>query len=141
MAVVQVSGVMGLSLAGKKLVAESMYAKGRSFLGAAILLRREQGDEYVVLTLICQGVEIILKALLPHRDYNKFQPKLNKLGHNLEKIAAAVITEFSVRPLNTAVGGELKTLNSLYSQHYLRYGTGYDILVDPATIPSGLVLR
>ena len=36
---------------------------------------------------------------------------------------------------------ELEALNSLYSIHWLRYGTFYDILVNPETIASDLTLR
>ena len=61
------SGSGRLTIHGKRLVAESMYAKGKGFLGAALLLRREGGYGYVVLQLLCQGVEITLKALLLHQ--------------------------------------------------------------------------
>ncbi len=141
-----IGGAMTLSVFGKKKVAESMYARGGSFLGAALLLRKQGGYEYVVLHLICQGIEIILKGLLLHKDYDKYKPQLKKnkkngFGHDLEKIAAVAVSEFTVRNLKPDVEAELKALNSLYSEHYLRYGSGYDILVDPTTIKSNLVLR
>ena len=124
------------------MVAQSMYAKGKSFLGAAILLRQQAGYEYVVLHLICQGLEIILKALLLFKNYDKYRSQLRKpLGHNLKKLVAVSVSEFGVKPLSDALAGELEILNSLYSNHWLRYGSFYDILVSPQTIPSNVILR
>ena len=131
-----------LTVHGKRMVAKSMYAKGKSFLGAGILLRQQGGYEYVVLHLICQGVEIILKALLLFRDYDKYRNQLRRpLGHNLTALVAASLSEFGAKPISPALAGELDTLNSLYSNHWLRYGSFYDILVAPQTIPSTLTLR
>ena len=137
----QLSGTAKLSVHGKRLVAESMYAKGKSFLAAAMLLRRKGGYEYVVLHLLCQGIEITLKAMLLAIDYDTFKPKLKKLGHNLVSVAdtLASATKFSAPKGN--VKAELTALSNLYSQHLLRYGSGYDILVNPSTIPSNRVLR
>ena len=62
-----------------------------------------------------------------------------KYGHNLVKLVEAV--EAMHEPiLKTGVRAELKVLSSLYSQHLLRYGSGYDVLVNPNTIPSERVL-
>ena len=61
--IVSVAGTAHLSTHGKRVVAESMYAKGKAFLGAAILLRSKNGHEYVVLHLLCHGIEITLKGL------------------------------------------------------------------------------
>ena len=126
---------------GKRMVAESMYAKGKSFLGAAMLLRQNGGYEYVVLHLLCQGIEIVLKALLLAIDYDKYKPKLKKLGHDLLKITDATTDAAGLRKLRPRIRAEMESLNRLYSRHLLRYGSGYDILVDPNTIPSRLVLR
>ena len=120
-----------LSTYGKRLVAESMYAKGKAFLGAAILLRRHKGDEYVVLHLLCQGIEISLKGLLLIADYEKYKPLLKKLGHNLGKIAEEVSQVAGIKPLRPSVRAELEALSKLYSFNRLRYGSGYDILVNP----------
>src|SRR6266852_9474760 len=118
------SGTAHLSIHGKWVVAESMYAKGKSFLAAAVLLRQRGGYEYVVLHLICQGIEITLKALLLFRDYDCHKGQLRKpLDHNLNRI----VTAASLRPISGALAIELATLNSLYSKHLLRYGTFYDI--------------
>jgi hypothetical protein len=136
------SGTAHLSMHGKWVVAESMYAKGKNFLAAAILLRQSGGYEYVVLHLICQGIEITLKALLLFKDYDRYKGQLRKpLDHNLNKIVAAATMEFSLRPISGILAIELATLNSLYSKHLLRYGTVHDILVNPQTIAGDLTLH
>lgn len=119
-----------------------MYAKGKSFVGAALLLRKRGGYEYVVLHLVCQGVEIVLKAMLLHRRYDSYKKRLRKdFGHDLEKLAVEVLDEFGLRPLGEDVATELKNLNSLYSKHLLRYGSFHDRLVNPNSIANRLVLR
>ena len=130
-----------LTIHGKRLVAKSMYAKGKGFLGAAILLRQEGGYEYVALHLICQGIEITLKALLLLGAYDTYMPKLKTLHHNLEALVSVVLAEFKLHALPSGPATELHGLNSLYRSHRLRYGSFYDVLVDPVTIPSGRVLR
>ncbi len=70
------SGIGRLTIHGKRMVAELMYAKGKSFIGAVLLLRQRQGYEYVVLHLFCQGIEITLKGLLLIKDYDKYKGKL-----------------------------------------------------------------
>jgi hypothetical protein len=126
----------------KHLIAEFMYAKGKSFLGAALLLRNEGGDKYVTLHLLCQSIEIILKALLLAKDYDAHIIHLRTTyGHNLIKLADVAIAAYFRRPIAQNVRIELSTLNQLYSDHRLRYGTGYDVFVDPNTIPHMLVLR
>lgn len=130
-----------LTAHGKRMVAESMYAKGKAFLGAAILLRQKGGYEYVVLHLLCQGIEIVLKGLLLAVDYDKYKPKLKRLGHDLLKITDAVTDAAGLSALRPSIRAEMESLNRLYSGHRLRYGSGYDILVDPSTIPIRQVLR
>jgi len=79
-----------------------MYVKGKNFLGAAILLRQKGGYEYVVLHLMCQGVEVTLKALLLLKNYKRYEPKLKKYGHRLMPLVADVLAEFELRPLRPA---------------------------------------
>jgi len=141
MAIVTAAGVAKLTTHGKRMVTESMYAKGNAFLGAAILLRQMGGYEYVVLHLICQGIEITLKGLLLAIDYDRFRPELKRLSHNLLAVAEAVISVVGLAPMRPHLKSELEGLNRLYSQHLLRYGSVHDILVDPKTIPSKIVLR
>ena len=139
--IVSLKGTTHLTTHGKRLVAESMYAKGKDFLGAAILLRRKKGYEYVVLHLLCQGIEVSLKGLLLIADYDKFNPQLKNLGHNLVKAVEAASKVAGIKPLRPSVRAELETLSKLYSDHLLRYGSGYDILVNPTTISGNLVLH
>ncbi len=139
--IVEAEATGHLSTYGKRLVAESMYARGKAFLGAAILLRRHKGDEYVVLHLLCQGIEISLKGLLLIADYEKYKPQLRKLRHNLGKVAEEVSQVAGIKPLRPSLRAELEVLSKLYSLHRLRYGSGYDILVNPSTISSNHILR
>lgn len=125
----------------KRLAARSMYVKGKSFLRAAILLRQKGGYEYVVLHLMCQGVEVTLKALLLIKDYKTYKPKLKKYGHHLIPLAEDILAEFQLRPMRQALRTELKALSDLYAQHLLRYDSFVDILFDPKTISSSLILR
>ena len=142
MTVVEARGGSGrLSSHGKRMVARVTYAKGASFLGAAVLLRRQHGYEAVVLHVLCQGVEIVLKGILLFRNYDKYQPKLRQMGHNLEKLAMTAVREFRTRPLAAGMLAELNVLSGLYSKHLLRYGTFYDVLVDPASIPTAQVSK
>ena len=53
----------------KPKIAQSMYDKGKNFIGAAILLRRlGRQTEYVVLHLICQGMEVIPKRITSFQE-------------------------------------------------------------------------
>lgn len=125
----------------KRLVAASMYNKGKHFIAAAILLRQKGGYEYVVLHLLCQGIEITLKSFLLFLDYDKFQPKLRRYGHDLIKVASDVLLALKLHPLKKPLEVEFNSLSALYSDQRLRYGTGYDIFVDPNSIKSDLVMR
>jgi hypothetical protein len=130
-----------LSAHGKRMVATSMYTKGKAFLGAAILLRQTGGYEFIVLHLLCQGIEVALKGILLLIDYDKYKPKIRRIGHNLSSVSDAAIKAAGLSSLRPDVRAELAVLSNLYSQHLLRYGSGYDILVNPSTIPSQRVLR
>jgi hypothetical protein len=134
------AGTASLTAYGKQVVARSMYEKGKAFLAAAILLRQRHGYEYAVLHLICQGIEVLGKGYLLMSNYDHFKPKLRSYGHNLLKLVAAIESQAKVGILQPRVRAELSTLNTLYSQHLLRYGSGYDILVSAETIPSKHVL-
>ena len=143
--IVEASGHAFLTRYGKRQVAASMYVKGKAFIGAAILLQRQGTSEqtdHVVLHLLCQGIEVTVKGLLLLRDYDRFIVRLRKpLSHNLFEIAKEASTAYCLKPLHGDLHDELLTLSNLYSQHLLRYGTGYDILVDPRTIPRERVFR
>jgi hypothetical protein len=134
-----------LSRYGKRAIAASMYGKGKAFIAAAILLGRQSNSEstdYVVLHLLCHGIEVTLKGLLLLCDYDRFIARLHKpLGHNLFKVAKEASTAYGLKPPRRDLDGELRALSSLYSKHLLRYGSGYDISVDPRTIPRERVFR
>ena len=135
-------GVSGLTRLGQRAVARSMYAKGHGFLGAAVLLRRQGGYESVVLHLLCQGLEIVLKAALLFKDFDLFHSQLRRpLGHNLELIVQTAASTFGLHPMRPALAEEIQRLSNRYEQHLLRYGTIYDVFVDPSTIPSELLLK
>ena len=119
-----------LAPAGKEVIAASMYGKGKAFVGAAILLSR-QGDsehvDYVVLHLLCQGIELVLKGLLLLKDYDRYESSLiNSLGHNLHKIALEAVSAYSTKPLRPDLDQELSRLNNLYSKFLFRTFEGSD---------------
>lgn len=122
-----------------------MYGKGKAFVGAHLLLKRQIADEpgqYVALNLLAQGVEVTLKSLLLFQDYDKYRPRLQKrLGHNLVKTASATLKALSLKPLREPLDSELARLSDFYAKHLLRYGNPVDILVAPSSIPSDPLLR
>ena len=121
-----------------------MYLKGKSFVGAAILTHRQSDSEhndYVVLHLLCQGMEVVLKGLLLLKDYDRNILRLKPLGHNIFKVTEEVSAAYGLKPMCANLERELRDLNKLYTKQLLRYWTGYDILVDPRTIPRDRVLR
>jgi len=127
---------------GKRLVADSMYHKGKGFVAAAVLLSHHEGHEYVVLHLLGQGIENILKGLLLFKDYDQHRGRLKgKLGHDLVAIATEATAAFDLNPLRPPLDQQLRRFNALYSRHLLRYGSFRDILVDARTIPSDLIFR
>ena len=133
---------MPLSLHGKRMIANAMYQKGVSFLGAAILLRQKGGHEYVVLHLLCQGLEIVLKAALLFRDYNRYRPQLVRpLGHDLSRTAEYACEAFGFRKLSPPLAAELAQLSKYYKPNHFRYGGVADIFINPTTIPRELVMR
>jgi hypothetical protein len=125
----------------KSLIARGLYQKGRHFMGAAISLRQHKGDEYVVLHLLCQGIEIVLKAILLLRDFDKYHPLLKNYRHDLMRLSSDALAEFKLHPLRRTVSKELKELNRMYSQHFLRYGLLLLISIDPNSVSSRLVQR
>ena len=125
---------------GSFFVARSMYEKGKGFIGAALLVDRQNGHPSVVLHLLCQGIEIILKAMLLEIDYDYYKPLLRKFGHDLPKTAKAVRNATSLHVFPPRIHVELQTLSNFYRQHLLRYASNFDIFIDVRTIPSKRVL-
>ena len=132
-------GVM--STYAKSLVARAMYEKGKAFVGAALLVNQKNGNASVVLHLLCQGIEIVLKAMLLARDYDHYKPRLKDLGHNLVKAAAAARKATGLNIYTGSALAELQSLNTYYLQHLLRYASNFDIYIDPASIPHERVVR
>jgi hypothetical protein len=138
------SGSGGPTIVGKRHIGLSMYIRGKAFIGSAILLKRQANSEpmeYVVLHLLCQGLEITLKGLLLLRNYDQYKPRLRALGHDLCRTAAEASAAFGLEAPTGAVAAELTQLSAIYSQHLMRYASVYDILVDPRTISRAKVLR
>lgn len=127
---------------GQRFVAAVMYAKGKAFIGAAVLLDQKDGHPAVVLHLLCQGIEIILKSMLLRIDYTKYGPRLKKIGHNLVRVAATVRAASGLHVFsNGALLHELTQANQFYKDQSLRYASKFDINIDPSTIPSKRLLR
>lgn len=123
-------------------MALSLFSKGKSFIGAAVLLQRQPGaDGYVVLHLLCQGTQIILKSALLLLDRGRYRKPLRKYGHNLESLAVATSQAFNLSPMRAPLAQELQALNQFYSNNLLRYDGLQDIFIHPATIQSDRVLR
>ena len=130
---------MGLTTHGRRILANALYTRGINFVGAAVLLQKHGGDRYVVLHLLCQGIEIIVKALLLFLDYSKYDKLQRKFGHDLEKIISTALLAYRLRPLRPSLAAEVKILNDFYSAHLLRYGGLHDIF--GASIGSGRTFR
>lgn len=130
-----------LTAFGKRAVALQMCAKGRAFLHAAVLLRRAGGHELVVLHLLCQGIENLLKGALLFADYDQYRPELKKLGHHLDRLAREAVKACGLKQPPERLVSELSTLSSLYAGHFLRYGRAYDLISASTPIPSELVWR
>jgi hypothetical protein len=135
--------VMTLTPFGKSMRALSMYGKGRAFLLAATLLNRSmegeehrsEAAEYVVLHLLCQGIETLLKGLLLLRDFDHWHSRLEKpLGHKLLRVGNETLRTYGLRPLRGDVLKELDRLDAMYRRHRLRYASAQDEFIAPASI-------
>lgn len=130
----------GLTKHGKRVVATAMFEKGVSFVGAAVLLRDKEGYEQVVLHLICQGLENILKSILLLEDFHKYRKYIkNNIGHDLEKAVQEVIKVKHSSGITIELSDEIARINCFYKGHWLKYGTMADILMSTQNIDSELV--
>ena len=118
-----------------------MFEKGKAFVMAGLLLDQKDGNPAVVLHLLCQGIENILKAMLLRIDYAHYRPRLKNIGHNLLKCAAAARTASGLHLYLFETQKELAQLDQLYRVHLLRYAGPLDIFVHPGKIPSRRVMR
>jgi len=127
---------------GKKKVAHAWFYRGVNFLLAAKLLEEKGGYHYVVLHLLCQGLEIIIKGLLLMQNYDKYKPKLKSMGHDLIK-GVEELNEFVVKSLkiDEDTMSELEKLNGFYRKHILRYGNVLDLFGEPEAVSSDLVMK
>ncbi len=147
MSTTKATGRGGLSVHGKEHVARSMFGKGSAFFMSYLLLRqhsKSEPTEYVALHNLCQSVELILKSLLLFKNYDKFRPQLAKkksFGHDLVKLASVVSDEYSFHKLSRKSAKQLQELSKLYGSHRLRYGTGLDLFIAPATIERARIVR
>jgi hypothetical protein len=153
MATVSAAGHGILTLAGKRLRAHHMFDRGMSFLGAAVLLQKHGGNDYVFLHLVCQALELILKAVLLFADYDSFVKKLpprstqtpeGRYGHNLVKLANSACGCYRrLKPMSAPLLSELAALNRLYQGQPLplRYAGLHDFFIQPKNIKRDLVLR
>ena len=104
-----------------------MYEKGRSFVMAGGLVKAYEGHRFVYLHLLCQGLECIGKALLLAHDYEEYEPILRTdFGHDLEVLVAEIDRNAGRPFLSSQSSKELKSLNSYYKRHMLRYGDAGD---------------
>lgn len=126
---------------GKNQIALHMCDKGKSFIGSAILLRERGGHEYVVLHLLCQGIEVLGKGYLLKVNYDFYEKKLRSLGHNLIKLVEEIEKVSGLSILNKKIENEIIILNSLYSKHLLRYASMRDVIFDPKSVSSKRVFR
>ena len=130
---------------GKRLIALSMYGKGKAFIGSHLLLDRQSTSEpfkYVGLHLLGQGIEVTTKAFLLLHDYDKYVVQLRRpLGHNLVRTTEEALLAFGLKSMRLPLRAELESISKPYAHHMLRYGNFGDVLIAPSSINSNLVLR
>ncbi len=113
-----------------------------NFAAAAMLLRRNGGsDDFVVLNLWMQSVEIVAKALLLLRDYESHGPKLRSYGHDVSKLYRICLKEYSLNPPRKKLTDELSYLGKLYGWNHLRYASHVDIFIAPESVARDRVVR
>ena len=133
-----------LGVKGRPIVANALFRKGKAFLKSAELIatNNDEPTQYVARHLVCQGLEIVLKAMLLLRDYDKYEPKLRKqFRHDLVGIANEVVSIYNLKPFRVGVGAELRNLSDFYSKHLLRYAGLQDMLIESRTIGYKRVLK
>jgi hypothetical protein len=142
--VVQATGTAHPTNYAKREVARKMYFQGKAFLVAAAHVRGASSTEewnYVSLHLVCQGIELIMKALLLLSKYDEFLPKLIKLGHRLEAIWNSVSAEYSISPLLPKERKQLAALAKFYTGDQLRYAGMQNFFINPQTIDSEAIIH
>ena len=126
----------------EKEVAVDTLKKGENFIRTALLLRKNNSDENVVLSMICQGIENILKGLLLAKDYVRYEPLLKrKFGKNLLRLYYRTKKEYRISNLDARAVNELQILAYLYKNQFLHYGHLINLLNDDKAFESGHLLR
>jgi hypothetical protein len=70
----------------------------------------------------------VLKGLLLFQDYDRYRGRLKRpIGHDLEKLVSVTADAFALKRPSPPLAEELRTLNSYYKNHWLRYGSAWDI--------------
>jgi hypothetical protein len=123
----------------KRQMASDFCRRGMHFYAAAVLLRQNGGDGYVVLHLKCQGIELVLKGWLLLRNFDKYKSKIRAYSHNLERLVRDALVEFKRDPLPAEIATELQELSQLFSSHEFRYSFLRPVFVDLASISTGRV--
>jgi DNA polymerase III delta prime subunit len=123
-------------------IAVETLKKGENFIRTALLLRKNNSDENVVLSMICQGIENILKGLLLAKDYVRYEPLLRrKFGKNLLRLYYRTRKEYKIKNLNARAVNELQILAYLYKNQFLHYGHLINLLNDDKAFESGHLLK
>lgn len=118
-------------------IAVSMLDKGRSFVMAAGLVKAYEGEHFVYLHLLCQGVECMGKALLLNQDFALYEPRLKTdFGHDLEELVSVLEGLYSEPLFSTLAMKELRKLNRYYTRHILRYGSAEDFRAEAQTVSA-----
>lgn len=122
-----------LMAGGKFRAAQQLYFRGKQFLACAAWLDgANEGDGYVVRHQLSQGLELVLKALLLNKDYDKYEPMLHKpFGHDLEKLAAEVCSVYG-HALRPKLATDLMRLNAFFKKHHFRYAHELESVFYPA---------
>ena len=128
----------------KAMIARAQFERGCAFVGAAHLTRphaMHEPQQYVVLHLVCQGLELIIKGILLTKDFDTYRSKEKIFGHKIERLTDEAIKVFNLRPLEPKLKTEIKYLAERFSAHQLRYASAMDIFIAPSSIEYDLTLR
>jgi hypothetical protein len=139
-------GSAKLAPKGKEYVAYAMIHRGGNFALSGMFLEKRGGYPFVILHLLCQGLEISMKGLLLYIDYDKYEPLLkgdgkDKINHDLVKGMDYVYSEIRSKKLIGEDREKLTYLNSLYRKHLLRYASPLDLFEPPESHYYGFVGR
>jgi hypothetical protein len=124
----------------KRQVGLDMYVRAKNFIAAAVLLKREQGSPFVIRHLLCQGIELLLKAILLMVDYDKYFPELRKIGHDLLKASKKVQEATGIDFVSASLKDEMQGLSQFFKLHMLRYASTLGLLTGADTLPMGKTL-